>query len=463
MVLIACAIFSMSIKGEIARSELHKRADVISANLYETDLIVKTAIDYNDISAFACKSLNFYTDKSEIQNLLVRMAKGDYVETSFVCDYAGKGYDHRGEVIDIGSEQTFGEALDSFSKGGSGLLLVRKSSTFSDRSIMVINQIFFRDQVKGFLITILHVGDLADRIFAGPQDAEKMALVSLTGDVLATPDKNVYLDSNFWDNVPSTLPVDTIKLNISQKTIYLNEVDGYGYVISIPSKVTVGAAVVLLSYDKLKDIIRFQMMRYYIFTIVLVGIVFVFSAFMIGSYFIKLHISKTRIKKTEGNAQRDRVTGLLNGIGVAAEMRKYIENSSIKRGLMFSLFVDEFKSLREEKGDEEADRQIFAFANKLAQRYRFTDVIGKLSDGEYVIFMKDVDQEKDIRKQVDELQIFLYDIKNDVAHGERPLNVSAGGSLFPKDGSNADELLSAARAAMEKGRADGSGRISFYR
>lgn len=462
MVSVACAIYGRGIKTEVARSELRRKADVVSTNLYEVDNYIKTAIDYSDISAVACKSLGFYTDKSKIHSLLEYMARTDYVDSSFVCNFDGKGYDHRGEELDISSEPFFAEAMEKFSKGGNGLLLVPESTAFSDKSILVINQIYFRDQVKGFLMTVLHVGDLADKIFAGIFDIDKMALISLAGDIVASPD-DLSMEGNFWDDAPSTLPADTIKLNISRKTLYINEIDDYGYVVVVPSKVTLGAAVLLVDHKSFSGVMSFEMRRYRLFTLALLGIVFVFSSMMIISYFIRLRIIKSRRGKNEENAQKDKGTGLLNGLGVAAEMSKYIEDSNIKKGIMLSIFVEEFRTLRNEKGDEEADRQIGEFSRKLAHRYRFTDIVGKISDGEYVIFVKDVEQEKDIRKQADDLQIFLYDIKNDVAPGGKPLNASAGGALYPRDGSNADELLSAARAAMEKARIEGSGRVSFYR
>ena len=463
MIIVACWIYAKGALEEIAHDELQKTADIVTANLYEADLTVKTIIDYNDISAIACKSLDYYADKNKIQTLLERISAEDYVQTSLVCEYDGRGFDYKGDAIDIGSEHAFAEVLDSFSKGGSGLVVIDNSEVFSNNSIAVVNQVLFMDQTKGFLITVLYADNLAEKIFFGPLNSDKIALVSLSGTVIASPDSYHMTGENFWDDVPNSLPVDTIKLNISQKSKYISTINDYGYVIVVPSKVTNGAVVILMEEKSLRVFLRMRMMRYYVFTAVLMGIVLVFSSMMIGAYIVKKHLFTKREKQSETKVKKDFVTGLSNGIGVAFEIRKYIESSENGKGIMFAVVVDEFLTIRKELGDDEADRKITEFANKLKQRYRTTDIVGRISDSEYFVFMKDVDQEKDIRKLIDELQIFLYDIRTDIVEGETPLNANVGCAIYPQDGSNADELFSAARTAMEKSKAEGNGRISFYK
>ena len=134
----------------------------------------------------------------------------------------------------------------------------------------------------------------------------------------------------------------------------------------------------------------------------------------------------------------------------------------LKKGLLFCLYVENFTRLRTSKGDEAANKAIQVFTDKLSQNYRASDIIGRMSDSEFVIFMKDISETKDIRKQVDELQLFLYDIRTDVFRDEEGINAIAGGVLYPDKGDNAEELLGAAREAMEKSKKEGNGRISFY-
>ena len=100
-------------------------------------------------------------------------------------------------------------------------------------------------------------------------------------------------------------------------------------------------------------------------------------------------------------------------------------------------------------------------ATELKNTYRITDILGRGDDGAFLIFLKGFEGEKDIRKQTDELQLFLYDLKSGLLEDGQNVNISAGRAIYPKNGGNVEELLSAVRGALEKSKAEGRGSISF--
>ena len=467
MVGVACYAYYLNLKKNAAKDELYLMADAISENLYSADMLLKSVMDYQDHAAIMTKHLNFYTDKKSIEEQLSFIAKTEDVIVSLVCDGSGEGYNVKGEMVSLKGEEFFDTVKSSYSKGGSGLISIVNSEKYPDRPIAVINQVSFSDNVDGFLITIMSLRSFPEKVFGTNHMVDRAAVVSLGGNIISEdPSTTGYTGeyaSNFWDDVPDNLPVDNVKLNISRKTKYIAEIEDYGYVVVAPSKVTAGAAIIFLKKAVFDRDIKIKLWGYRRFVFGLYFVLVLFVVTMLLIHFADKQIRLRLATRSSRESKADKLTGFYNKSGVIEEVAKYTEAANAKQGIVFAIYMDSFSKMRQEVGNEAADLAIKDFTERLSQNFRISDILGKLSDDEYVIFLKDIVTDKDMRKQVDELQMLLYDIRTDEAGKGVSLNFVVGAAVFPADAKSSERLLDCALEALEMARLEGRGRISFYK
>ena len=207
----------------------------------------------------------------------------------------------------------------------------------------------------------------------------------------------------------------------------------------------------------MQDMINGQMVsgNSFAITMVVISVLFVvlvFLANLLGDY-----TQKKILEKKASGQELDVVTGLLSGDQTMKDIDSYTSANPDSGGMLFVIGTNLASS-----GDEVNNRGNDAlrdFARVLKSGFRASDIIGRTGDGEFVVFLKGIREEKDIRKQTDEMQMFLHDAASD--NEENGLTALAGAVLFPAGGHNARELLESGRKALARARQDGSGRLSF--
>ena len=442
MVGIACLGFGGFFKNEVIETELSYLSKSLKYGLDNTDMIVKTAVDYNDATAVSLNKYDLISEKKDIVILLSQLSKNEYVKTAVACDSDGKGFDNRGNSVSIAEEDFFQELKSKYSSGGKGFLQIHEAGIFAKNNLIIINQVDFQNDVKGFLIADMDITGMEGTLFPNEDFYDSIALVSLTGQVIAGKDGG----SNFFERKDIVLHNDVIKLNISQKNEMISPVDGYGYMVMVPSEVTAAATIALISDEKLESEpnVRWRLVRYRLFVVALMIIILFYIALNYIVLYVFRYLRKRRAARDRAKIRLDKLTGLLNEFGVKDELQKYINSTRVEKG--GALFVI---SLNVE-GKADKDSIIKALAEILPQKYRLTDVIGRGEDNTIIIFLKDIIEAKDIRKQTDELQMLLYDFKTEHNNEETKMVISVGRSIYPKDGEIAEELLELARGAISK-------------
>nr|WP_297708102.1 diguanylate cyclase [uncultured Butyrivibrio sp.] len=449
MVGAACLFYREIVREEAYLNELNMISANVQEGLYGADTIIKRAADCNDTAAIALSEYSFSKDKDSIQRLLENLMYEDKVVACIVCDNEGKGIDANGNAVSLTGEAIFDEIRNTYSKGGSGQLLVHDSKVLYSGSIAEVSRVEFADQIKGYLITDVYVNDLYDRIFYRIKYADKMALVSINGEIIAGED----VGTNLWEDSTYDLQVDTIKLNISQGNRYVARIDGYGFVIVVPSKITKGAAVAIYSKEELSRLIRPAMRRYRFFVMLLCAIMFIYILLNFAVFGLSKIIRKIILNSAENKEKIDALTGLYNKIGFDDRLNNYIQSASMRSGVLFSLVID--------NPEKVSNETLKTFGSRLSNVFRAADLYSRYSDSQFLVFLKDIKEEKDIRKQTDELQLFLFDMKNEIGKHEPGTVISAGRAIMPRNGTEASKLIEEAVRAMELSRAEGRGSINF--
>ena len=445
-----CLAFRGVVKREIYENEMHRISHIAEENMRSVDVTIQTVVDYNNSTAVSFANMDYFNDQEKLVNVLKELVKNESVTGSIVVNSNGVGLNEKGEPVKVRDEAFFEEVKKNFHSGGSGMVTIGEDGYFPKGSAVVVNYIDFLGTTKGYLITDSKVGDVQDRIFKGLPEVEIAALANIEGFIFA----GNYGGSNLWEDYGDLLPADTIKMYMSQKKYYMSRIAGYGNLIVVPSGQTAGALVIVASDDDMSVIAREYMMSYYNLVIALMVIVTLYILANLGIYMFGRFVRKMRASRESEKIKTDSISGLYNEFGFTSELKGYTRYAGDRNGILFAISID---------CDNSTDRIkiLKDVAGQLKQTYRITDILGRGEDGEFLVFLKGFDGEKDIRKQTDEMQMFLYDLKSELIDNNKKVKISAGRAIYPQNGGNADELLTNVRGALEKSKADGRGSISF--
>lgn len=467
MVGITCNMYANVLREKATQDELSILADDLTYRLFSADMIIKTVMDYHDHASVVAGNLNFYTNRKEIEAQLASITQTENVVISFVCDGEGEGYNYKGEQLSVKNDDFFEIAKNTFSRGGNGFIAIDNNRFSKDKAVAVVHQVDFKDQVSGYFITFISVSNLAEMVFRYMPYIDNAYIASLGGDVIVEKGSangfTENIQSNLWDSTQNVLPVDTIKLNISQKKKFMDKVEGYGYLIMAPSEVTQGAAIAMINEKGFEHEIHYKLAGYRRFVVALYTVLVIFVLVMLIFNFADKQLRLRLSSKWLRENNTDKLTGLFNRQGMIEQIDQYIASANDKKGIIFVMTMEGFSKFRQDTSDGLADAAIKDFIGKLTEIFRASDMVGRLSDDEYMVFLKDIAEDKDVRKQVDELQMFLYDIKNDEAEKGISLKPYVGAAIFPKDGGNSEQLVTCAEKALDEAKLEGRGRILFYK
>jgi diguanylate cyclase (GGDEF)-like protein len=122
------------------------------------------------------------------------------------------------------------------------------------------------------------------------------------------------------------------------------------------------------------------------------------------------------------------------------------------------LDLDHFKRVNDSLGHHIGDELLLQVAGRLAECVREGDLVSRLGGDEFVIILGDLAHDIDLGERLDELMQQVS--APTVIHGhELTVTPSIGGTLYPRDGSDATTLLKNADTAMY--HAKGLGRSNY--
>ncbi len=411
------------------------------------------------------ESLSLFTptyNENQITFLLKNMVEETELSYSFVCDLDGNGYDMDGRDVKVGEESYFDDVTAEYSRGGVGMMLPDGQADM-DSEILIVSGITYSNKEKGYLISKFPVINVSDQLFKDKYIAHRSDIVTMDGDIITFGHSKKHSATSgvtrqkLWNDLPEGISKDSIKLSISQKNVYISDVPDYGYVIVVPFRNMAGAVVTFITEDEMRQMVdgSLQPLRYAFLCSVglsLLLVLMIYIANLVSNY-----VEKKRLEKSFTENERDVVTGLMTRVSATRAIDNYINESGDRRGLLFVIGLN--SSGTGEKEDIFTSERLKEFSRSLELGFRATDILGRLSDNEFLVFLKDIHEDKDVRKQTDHMQMFLHDVK--VTDGEREFSANAGAAIFPDSGKSASEILAAADKALAKSRDDGIGMLSF--
>lgn len=159
-------------------------------------------------------------------------------------------------------------------------------------------------------------------------------------------------------------------------------------------------------------------------------------------------------------AEKDSLTGVFNREGFQRRLEDALERSRRRPALLALMFLDldRFKLINDTHGHHVGDLLLRAFAGRLRQALRTTDIIGRMGGDEFTVVMEDLSDPQDAKaiaaKIVQALRTpFLLDGK------AVSVGVSAGLSFCRGSEYTATQLLQSADALLYGAKEDGRNRF----
>jgi diguanylate cyclase (GGDEF)-like protein/PAS domain S-box-containing protein len=165
-------------------------------------------------------------------------------------------------------------------------------------------------------------------------------------------------------------------------------------------------------------------------------------------------------KRAQYFSQHDGLTGLPNRVLMQDRLHQAISQARRAGGQVALMFIDldRFKTVNDSFGRVIGDTLLKQVAERLTTCLRDTDTVARLGGDEFTIMLPDAASAQVVGEVA---QRVLSEFSRPFSDGEQELYVSAsiGISLFPRDGSDPDELVKHADRAMYS--AKDSGRNSY--
>ena len=124
--------------------------------------------------------------------------------------------------------------------------------------------------------------------------------------------------------------------------------------------------------------------------------------------------------------------------------------------------LDRFKAINDTLGHHIGDGLLRSVAARLTQAVRSRDTVSRLGGDEFVVVMRDVAGREDVQQLVERRLIPLIRQSHPVEGHELNVSCSVGIAVYPEDGSDIDEIMRRADAAMYEAKTTGRDMALFY-
>lgn len=185
---------------------------------------------------------------------------------------------------------------------------------------------------------------------------------------------------------------------------------------------------------------------------------------LIAVVFIKdIEVEKQYQLNLQHKAERDPLTGLYN-----KEMIGKLVNEALTfhpthtKSALFMIDADNFKEVNDQLGHFYGDAVLCELAEKLQRIFRSNDIVGRIGGDEYIAFMKEGATKSVVEKKAAEICKAFYTVYKGTDHENFILSSSIGIAIFPKDGSNFDELYHKADIALYEAKSNGKNNFVLY-
>lgn len=163
-------------------------------------------------------------------------------------------------------------------------------------------------------------------------------------------------------------------------------------------------------------------------------------------------------------AERDALTGLYNRRRFEDELTRFLKESDRhqRQGALLFFDLDEFKYINDTFGHRAGDSVLIRVAGEVSALTRKNEILSRLGGDEFGVLMPDA-TEADAERLAERIVRAVSQIPFRLEGQNFRLTTSLGIAHYPKNASNAEELIAHADAAMYQAKETGKNAWSVYR
>ena len=162
---------------------------------------------------------------------------------------------------------------------------------------------------------------------------------------------------------------------------------------------------------------------------------------------VNIDLHKKELQTLEYKAKRDPLTGVYNKSTTKDLIDHYIVKHNSSNHIFMIIDIDDFKSINDRYGHLQGDKILSFVISQVKMIFTAGEIIGRIGGDEFAVFIGDITNKDTIFMKADLLQRALRTV-----YSEDDFKISISGSigvsLYPRDGSNYNQLLNCADKAL---------------
>lgn len=149
----------------------------------------------------------------------------------------------------------------------------------------------------------------------------------------------------------------------------------------------------------------------------------------------------------------DELTGLINKGALTRKINDFIAFNSTKKGIMFMMDIDHFKSINDNFGHDAGDDVLEQFGHFLKAEFVDGEIVGRFGGDEFIIFIKDKDDPEVISNIAHKIKTEATNTIT-MPNPEEKVSISIGVAVYKGRETSFSELFKKSDTALYLSKAD---------
>ncbi len=163
----------------------------------------------------------------------------------------------------------------------------------------------------------------------------------------------------------------------------------------------------------------------------------------------------------EERSQKDLLTDCYNKISAEKIISDKLASSNENTHALFIIDIDNFKAINDNLGHFFGDEVLRDISTGLKDAFRDIDIIARIGGDEFIVFVDNLSDDKLIAEKAEKI-LEVYRKTYSGEYKDYSVSGSVGIALFPRDGTNYEELYQNADKALSQAKIQGKNRYMLY-
>ena len=383
----------------------------------------------------------------------------------YLCDAAGNGVNSAGENVSV-EDKYFASIKD---EEESSYHFVHNDDMEEEDVILADISIDYHDETR-YLISFYQLDDFEETVKKNNfVEWNLVSLINSDGTVLfATGTANEWV---FGDNIYEGLrganedTVKRMKSRIINKSSGMNTVtmgEMTNSLAYVPAGINGWMFMVGIPQDYIDKLVSQQWKDVRNIMTQLILVILVFICIVVGINIVSKLYTVNKQKQLEVKADTDLLTGLNNKLATERKIKEFIAKNPEAQSMMFILDIDNFKKINDTLGHAFGDEVLRSLGQQLGAIFRASDIVGRAGGDEFIVFLKNIKDAADIRKEAKRVEDFFKDFKAG-EYTKYSATASIGLAIYPEEGEDFESIYKAADRALYMAKERGKNQLAFYK